>query len=117
MEIQEDDDFADDRYAGVHDVDEEEDMMEDENEEVAGQQSKKVKNYGTTTTTTSMEEVEMLDMTGKAEKKLPFIEKYRPASLEEVVAQDDIVQTIMRLMEKNALPHLLLYGPPGTGKT
>ncbi|KAH9248339.1 hypothetical protein BASA81_014013 [Batrachochytrium salamandrivorans] len=50
-------------------------------------------------------------------RKLPLIEKYRPATLDDVVAQDDIIQTITKLMDKKALPHLLLYGPPGTGKT
>lgn len=50
-------------------------------------------------------------------KKLPLIEKYRPSTLDEVVAQDDIVQTIQQLMAKKALPHLLFYGPAGSGKT
>lgn len=52
-----------------------------------------------------------------AARTLPLIEKYRPATLDDVVAQDDIIQTITKLMDKKALPHLLLYGPPGTGKT
>lgn len=38
-------------------------------------------------------------------------------SLEDLVAQDDIVSVLTNLIDSNNLPHLLLYGPPGTGKT
>jgi DNA polymerase III delta prime subunit len=48
---------------------------------------------------------------------LPWIEKYRPTRLSDVVSHGDIVATIRRMMERGELPHLLLYGPPGTGKT
>ncbi|EAU90493.1 DNA replication factor [Coprinopsis cinerea okayama7 len=48
---------------------------------------------------------------------LPWVEKYRPVSLEDVVSHQDITTTIDRFIEKNRLPHLLFYGPPGTGKT
>lgn len=47
----------------------------------------------------------------------PWVEKYRPQSLDDVAAHRDIVETIDRLASGNRLPHLLLYGPPGTGKT
>jgi replication factor C subunit 3/5 len=47
----------------------------------------------------------------------PWVEKYRPASLADVAAHRDIIDTIDRLTGENRLPHLLLYGPPGTGKT
>ncbi|KAJ7965533.1 Replication factor C subunit like [Quillaja saponaria] len=50
-------------------------------------------------------------------KATPWVEKYRPQSLEDVAAHRDIVDTIDRLTSENRLPHLLLYGPPGTGKT
>eukprot|EP00571_Detonula_confervacea_P001866 CAMPEP_0172316374 /NCGR_PEP_ID=MMETSP1058-20130122/27942_1 /TAXON_ID=83371 /ORGANISM="Detonula confervacea, Strain CCMP 353" /LENGTH=350 /DNA_ID=CAMNT_0013030667 /DNA_START=15 /DNA_END=1067 /DNA_ORIENTATION=+ len=49
--------------------------------------------------------------------QMPWVEKYRPASLEELVAHEDIVSIITRLIDNDNLPHLLLYGPPGTGKT
>lgn len=48
---------------------------------------------------------------------LPWIERYRPKYLADLVAQDDIVNTIRVLVERNRLPHMLLYGPPGSGKT
>jgi len=48
---------------------------------------------------------------------LPWVEKYRPSTLEDVVSQDDIVTTLERLVGSQKMPHLLFYGPPGTGKT
>jgi replication factor C subunit 3/5 len=43
----------------------------------------------------------------------PWIEKYRPQTLDDVAANKDIVGTIKRLTDESRLPHLLLYGPPG----
>ncbi|WFD35387.1 Subunit of heteropentameric Replication factor C (RF-C) [Malassezia cuniculi] len=48
---------------------------------------------------------------------LPWVEKYRPESLDDVVAHRHIVDTLIRFHEASQLPHLLFYGPPGTGKT
>ncbi|KAK5071926.1 Subunit of heteropentameric Replication factor C (RF-C) [Lithohypha guttulata] len=48
---------------------------------------------------------------------LPWVEKYRPNTLDDVSGHQDILATINRFVEHNRLPHLLLYGPPGTGKT
>lgn len=48
--------------------------------------------------------------------QLPWVEKYRPAKLEDLVAHEDIVSILTRLIDNDNLPHLLLYGPPGTGK-
>ncbi|KAG6048297.1 hypothetical protein E4U39_007543 [Claviceps sp. Clav50 group G5] len=53
----------------------------------------------------------------EAEDSLPWIEKYRPATLEDVSGHQDILATINKFVDANRLPHLLLYGPPGTGKT
>lgn len=44
---------------------------------------------------------------------LPWIEKYRPKTLDDLVAHEDIVSTIQKLIKANRLPHLLFYGPPG----
>jgi len=48
---------------------------------------------------------------------LPWIEKYRPKSLSELIAHDEIINILNRLIDSNKLPHLLFHGPPGTGKT
>eukprot|EP00029_Vermamoeba_vermiformis_P012149 TRINITY_DN6962_c0_g1_i1.p1 TRINITY_DN6962_c0_g1~~TRINITY_DN6962_c0_g1_i1.p1 ORF type:complete len:369 (+),score=137.16 TRINITY_DN6962_c0_g1_i1:34-1107(+) len=48
---------------------------------------------------------------------LPWVEKYRPASFDDLIAHDDIISTLNKLLDSRKLPHLLFYGPPGTGKT
>jgi replication factor C subunit 3/5 len=48
---------------------------------------------------------------------LPWVEKYRPAKLDELIAHEEIIQILNRLIDSNQLPHLLFHGPPGTGKT
>lgn len=46
---------------------------------------------------------------------LPWVEKYRPKSLDELIAHEEIIRILNKLIESNKLPHLLFYGPPGTG--
>ena len=48
---------------------------------------------------------------------LPWVEKYRPSSLDDLVAHEAIISTIQKFIIEKKLPHLLFYGPPGTGKT
>eukprot|EP00741_Cyanophora_paradoxa_P007176 tig00001085_g6944.t1 len=48
---------------------------------------------------------------------LPFVEKYRPSALSDLISHQDIISTLQKLIKENRLPHLLFYGPPGTGKT
>ena len=47
-----------------------------------------------------------------------WTEKYRPHSFDEVVGQDEIVNTIKGMLEHDHdIPNLRLIGEPGTGKT
>jgi replication factor C small subunit len=46
-----------------------------------------------------------------------WVEKYRPASLTEMVGQETIVPLLRSYAKQRSLPHLLFAGPPGTGKT
>ena len=53
--------------------------------------------------------------------RIPWTEKHRPKSLNEIVGQKKAVEAIRKWIEdvragKKVKP-LLLYGPPGTGKT
>jgi len=44
--------------------------------------------------------------------------KYRPKKFEDVIGQDDAVETLKRKRETNSIPHAILFhGPYGTGKT
>ncbi|KAK9366734.1 P-loop containing nucleoside triphosphate hydrolase protein [Lipomyces kononenkoae] len=53
----------------------------------------------------------------KYDDGLPWVEKYRPKSLDDVAGQESIISTIRTFISSNKVPHLLFYGPPGTGKT
>jgi len=50
-------------------------------------------------------------------KNLPWIEKYRPSNLDEVIAHDEKIKILRELIRNNQLPHLLFYGAAGSGKT
>lgn len=49
--------------------------------------------------------------------KIPWIEKYRPRKISEIVSQNESINILNNTLKTGELPHLLLYGSPGTGKT
>lgn len=53
----------------------------------------------------------------KKYETLPWVEKYRPQTLGEILSHKEIIDTLKEFIKKRQVPHLLLYGPPGTGKT
>ena len=48
---------------------------------------------------------------------LPWVEKYRPIDINDIISHDQNIETIKKLLLFDSLPHLLFYGFPGTGKT
>ena len=54
--------------------------------------------------------------TSAAADNTPWVEKYRPATLDELVLDDPILSKL-HTFTAETLPNLLLFGPPGTGKT
>ena len=53
----------------------------------------------------------------KCNKDIPWIEKYRPRKLDEIISQKESINILLNTLKTGELPHLLLYGSPGTGKT
>lgn len=47
----------------------------------------------------------------------PWVEKYRPGSLDEIVGQEHIVQRLENYVEEKSMPNLMFTGPAGVGKT
>ncbi len=53
----------------------------------------------------------------KMKDHIPWVEKYRPTQLSNVVLDPTNKLILNNIIEKNYFPNLLFYGPPGTGKT
>jgi replication factor C subunit 2/4 len=51
------------------------------------------------------------------DNEIPWIEKYRPRKLKNIISQDEGISILLNTLKTGELPHLLLYGSPGTGKT
>ena len=48
--------------------------------------------------------------------EMPWVEKYRPRILDDVVGNDDTLVRLRAIAEDGNMPNLILCGPPGTGK-
>jgi replication factor C subunit 3/5 len=53
----------------------------------------------------------------KSKKKLLWSEKYRPKKLDNIIGQDNIVNSIKKMLKNGSFPHMLFHGISGTGKT
>lgn len=51
------------------------------------------------------------------EYNLPWVEKYRPSTLKEIVGQEKIINSLTSIFNGGSFPHLLFYGGSGSGKT
>ena len=59
----------------------------------------------------------MVDLILNNEDSLPWVEKYRPSKLSQIVHHENIIYSLRKLIKKQHLPHMLFYGASGTGKT
>ena len=50
-------------------------------------------------------------------ENLPFVVKYRPSKLSEIMGNENIVKILEGIALIGNMPNLLICGPPGTGKT
>jgi replication factor C subunit 3/5 len=48
---------------------------------------------------------------------LPWVEKYRPKTMDEIISHAQNIETIKKLLIGGSLPHLIFHGSSGTGKT
>lgn len=46
-----------------------------------------------------------------------WVEKYRPVCLEEITSQNNVIESLKKVLFTKNLSHLLFYGPSGCGKT
>jgi ATP-dependent Clp protease ATP-binding subunit ClpA len=65
---------------------------------------------------TDKEIVKKMPSTGLA-YQAPFVEKYRPRTLEDVVGNEETLLRLRAIAVDGNVPNLILCGPPGTGKT
>ena len=65
-----------------------------------------------------------ITFTSKSVDHIPWVEKYRPHELKNLISHQSILNTciyspklVKTFLDDSNLPNLLFYGPPGTGKT
>lgn len=49
--------------------------------------------------------------------ELPWVEKYRPVLIKDIVGNEEAVSRLQVIAEEGNMPNMILSGPPGTGKT
>ena len=47
----------------------------------------------------------------------PWVEKYRPQSLDDIVGQTQIINRLEKYVNEESMPNLMFTGPAGVGKT
>lgn len=64
----------------------------------------------------NVNEKEIKIIENKNKENIPWVDKYRPKKLSDIIYQKDIVNMLKDVIKTGNLPHLLLYGGSGIGK-
>lgn len=59
----------------------------------------------------------MRKISGIQQQVQPWIEKYRPNTIDDIISHKIIIESLKKFIDKGTLPHTLFFGPPGSGKT
>jgi len=59
----------------------------------------------------------MINKNNIRKKNIPWLEKYRPCKINDIVSQIEITNILKNIILTKEMPHLLFYGSPGIGKT
>eukprot|EP00039_Didymoeca_costata_P015710 m.271426 g.271426 ORF g.271426 m.271426 type:complete len:358 (+) comp16269_c0_seq9:113-1186(+) len=54
---------------------------------------------------------------GTGPSELPWVEKYRPILLKDIVGNEETINRLKVIAEEGNVPNIIIAGPPGTGKT
>ena len=54
---------------------------------------------------------------GKGNAMLPWVEKYRPTKIADIVGNAEAVERLGAMAQTGNMPNLIFTGPPGIGKT
>jgi len=49
--------------------------------------------------------------------KLPWVEKYRPTNSNDIILEPFIKEKIIKIIDTENIPNMIITGEPGTGKT
>lgn len=66
---------------------------------------------------TTLMDVNKAASTAKRTFELPWVEKYRPNVIKDIVGNSEAVSRLQVIAEEGNMPNIILAGPPGTGKT
>ncbi len=58
-----------------------------------------------------------MQISKKSKSNIPWVEKYRPITIEDLVLDDCVLNNIKKIVEEKNMPNIIFAGIPGVGKT